>query len=583
MPLELALGLASIIFKKPLEGLYSQSNQKAKRYLKRFRDERTIQELRAKIGAIENVRTIATRNTLSLKNLYYPSRIITSTGSASVTSISDLDNGHHPHILISGTVGQGKSLLLKYLCLSEIDNNETLPIFIELRRIGESQNLTGLIKDQINCLQLTEDADDEFLNTALKTRAISLFLDGFDEVPSAYAQRTSDEIKLISNRFNSLKIIITSRPTDISQHLDQLAEFNHLKIQPLSNLDFSPFFQKIGVSDDVRSNLLSAIANSSSEIQELLTTPLMLTLLVSSCGGRSVLPDTLPDFYDALFSIMVSTHDETKPGYIREKSTGLSNTQLEGLFKTFCYASKTYEATSLSPAQFTSATKQAIKHNDLNCTPEQFRSDIINVACLMAKDGINTSFIHKSIQEYFTAAFISEITEDSAIEAIYTRIRTDIWNIWKQELSFLSQIDKQRCIKHYYIPSATSVLKFFEFNSSSKVGATKASIKKAVRILNIRIYTRDDKFRKSVPLDVAKEFAETEYMFKPFDGIDKIYKDFNIRDSPLIDQLNASANAQESIYRQIRKNLKALSEHKIELELSLEKNRTNLMELINIH
>ena len=583
MPAELAIGLASLIFKKPLEDLYNHSTSAGKRHLNRFLDSQAIHELKAKISEVDNVRTIATRGTSSLRSIYYPSRIKTSTGSAAIRSISDLDNSHDSHIVINGTVGQGKSVFLKFLCLTEIEKNETLPIFIELRRINQEVKLIDLIKDQISYLQISRRIDDSFVDLALRIRAVSLFLDGYDEIPSAYAQRTSNEIKSIASRFDKLKILITSRPTDISQHLDQLTGFNHLQLQPLTSVDFPPFLEKIGVNRDIRTTLLGAIENSPSEIRAILTTPLMLTLLVSSCGGRSVLPDTLSDFYKVLFSVMVSTHDETKPGYIREKATGLSSSQLEGLFKTFCYASKNFETTTLAPPQFEIAAREAIRLKQSTCTPEQFKSDIINVVCLMAKDGINTSFIHKSIQEYFTAAFISELDNDMASEEIYKIIQSNLWYSWKQELAFLQEIDKNRCIRYFHIPSITKILELFGYDAKSRDGASKKSIDDAARHYELRIENVDNRIQQLVPMNVINKLGYTEYFFAPFKGIDSIFKDFNIRESSLIDQLRPSAKAREALYERIRSNLKVLAIQLQSHEAFLAQGRADLMSLIGLH
>ncbi|MFP3454581.1 hypothetical protein R0K30_23565, partial [Bacillus sp. SIMBA_154] len=43
------------------------------------------------------------------------------------------------------------------------------------------------------------------------------------------------------------------------------------------------------------------------------------------------------EFYKALFSVLTSRHDKTKPGYKRQLSCDLNETQLQGVFEEFCY------------------------------------------------------------------------------------------------------------------------------------------------------------------------------------------------------------------------------------------------------
>lgn len=209
-------------------------------------------------------------------------------------------------------------------------------------------------------------------------------------------------------------------------------------IAPLSEKDHSGFFTKIGTPQETKERLLISIEKSNAQIKSLLSTPLMLTLLVLTCGQKQDLPDTLPEFYDSLFNLLSSMHDGTKPGFARQKATNLSNSDLEALFRAFSYASKEIIGkTSLNHTQFDNALTAALKITDLKCTNEGFKTDVTETICLMVKDGVDTTFTHKSIQEYYTASFIHRIEDDNIAKEVFKSIDGDNLYSWINELRFL--------------------------------------------------------------------------------------------------------------------------------------------------
>lgn len=97
--------------------------------------------------------------------------------------------------------------------------------------------------------------------------------------------------------------------------------------------------------------------------------------------------------------------------------------------------------------------------------PEAFAHDISKVACLMQQEGFEYHFIHKSVVEFHAAAFISRTTEDNACR-FYVGMTTGKWYKWQQELTFLSQIDRHRYLKHFYVPSALEAMRNFKIDDS---------------------------------------------------------------------------------------------------------------------
>ena len=84
-------------------------------------------------------------------------------------------------IVLQGTVGQGKSIFMRYLTSQEAKQGERIPLFYELRRLDDNETLTSALSKQINNW-ITEFKESDFDRVA-KTGKLALLLDGFDEVP----------------------------------------------------------------------------------------------------------------------------------------------------------------------------------------------------------------------------------------------------------------------------------------------------------------------------------------------------------------------------------------------------------------
>jgi hypothetical protein len=76
--------------------------------------------------------------------------------------------------------------------------------------------------------------------------------------------------------------------------------------------------------------------------------------------------------------------------------------------------------------------------------------DIVKITCLVLEEGEECKFIHKSVQEYYSACFIKG-QPDESVKRFYDHSLSK-WTSWSQELDFLSMIDKYRFLKWFFIP-----------------------------------------------------------------------------------------------------------------------------------
>ncbi|MDT7517843.1 NACHT domain-containing protein [Rhodoferax sp. TBRC 17660] len=446
--------------KSTLGIIADKAKPKVKEQLLKWKAPDLAEKLQENIRQIGKITTIASREASTIDEIYYPSRIkLGKSGSRVIAFASELVTGNSRVTLIIGTAGQGKSVFLRYLCLRDLDVQGNLPLFVELRKIDENKTLNSLLHEHLVSLGIGEEDPEEVLKALLKSGKAKIFLDGYDEISREYSLRTKAEITRLIRNYDKVNILITSRPGAISQHLGDSFEIHQCEVAPISPNEHDEFFQRIGVPLETKQRLLGAIGRSRAEIKILLSTPLMLTLLVKTCGAQQDLPDTLPEFYDSLFNVLASTHDGTKPGYVRQKATELGNTDLEMLFCAFSFASKElFKKNSLSQRQLEESFTNATRISDVRCSIEGFKTDVTETICLMVRDGLDTAFIHKSIQEYYAARFIHTLEDKEKAREILESIGTGSIFEWSSELQFLEDFKDKSFENVIGIPHAASLL-----------------------------------------------------------------------------------------------------------------------------
>lgn len=394
------------------------------------------------------IKTIWARDeAVPIDSFYYPSRLKKS--KKNINTIADLGA---PCVIIEGIVGQGKSILMRHLVMAELKNSElkALPLFVEFRNISPKKSLIQLLLDTLN--SLGANADNIALEHLLEKNRLSLFLDGYDELAPDLIKDTNFEIANLQARYPDLKIIISSRP---STDIQNLPGFKTKALAPLSSTDHQAFLRKLRV-DQVRiTEIIEAINQSPPEIKEAISTPLMLSIVVLVYKSANQIPPYLAEFFDVLFHVVFTQHDNRKDSFRRTHNSGLSEFELQELFEAFCFSvtQKGYGRT-LTKTKFNECFSLAIERKpNLKTTATKFQDDIVHVSCLLLEEGVGElTFLHKGILDFFTAAFASKIKKLSAAERFYTSASRNYIK-WKGALQFLSKIDTYRYNKFYLLCS----------------------------------------------------------------------------------------------------------------------------------
>jgi predicted NACHT family NTPase len=207
-----------------------------------------------------------------------------------------IDDVTYRYLVILGDPGSGKSTLLKYLALqwAKLSANDLslhpIHLLIELRKYNRSQDEKKCdnFLEFIECDSSRIDhLDKNILHEWLQAGRAVVMFDGLDEVFELEKRnRIVDQIHSFTQKYPTVKTIVTSRVIGYQQQRLKNADFHHFMLQDFEPEQIQDFIQKwhdLTLIDrlkkaDLLERLQQAIAASNS-IRELAGNPLLLTMM----------------------------------------------------------------------------------------------------------------------------------------------------------------------------------------------------------------------------------------------------------------------------------------------------------------
>lgn len=440
--------VAISLLKRPIDDLHLLADGDLKLKISALKSAAKTKALHKKLYETQRVKTIwHTDRPLSLSSFFYPVQIVRNDPiPPNPVRLKNLDPFKNNHNIVFGTVGQGKSIFMRYLLGGEIKTGTRIPMFVELRHVDGKTLKTYLVEKFSGLMGVA--FDEEIFSFFANHGKISMLLDGFDEVEPSNVSRLMQEIEELSFEYPGCKIILTSRPDSECRHL---TNFHAYKIQPLELDDLLGFYKKITKDNPFSGRIHAAIKASPTKIRELITTPLLATLLAISYRSAQKIPLGFAEFYNELFQILLIRHDASKLGWRRHRKSKIDDRQIQQIFEAFCFATRKKQLTSLEFETAYDIAVGSVGEVEFDAEPQSFLDDIKKITCLLVEEGNKLSFVHASVQEFFAARYIKTRT-DIVAKRFYGQVLDKKWQQWNEELNFLKQIDSHRAMKYFYIP-----------------------------------------------------------------------------------------------------------------------------------
>ena len=306
--------------------------------------------------------------------------------------------------LIVDTAGMGKSTLLKVLFINIVDNNQGIPIFIELRRINRENTIIDEIIDKLSSLH--KKYMREFITRSLESGKFFFLLDGYDEVKIDERSFVSNQILSLANRLSKNTFILSSRPQDSLKSFNTFFEYN---ISPLKKEEAYNLLKKYDSTGNTSKLLIEKIESEYYDIiREFLQNPLLCSLLYSAFDYRNTIPFKKHLFYRQVYDAFFESHDLTKSGaFVREKLSKLGTDDFHQVLRYLGYITYVNDETEFTKDEILNRIGGFAKLNStFEIDESNILKDLIRSVPLFKKDGIYYKWAHKSIQEYFAAQFI---------------------------------------------------------------------------------------------------------------------------------------------------------------------------------
>ena len=340
---------------------------------------------------------------------------------ATVLALAKISN----YIVITGTGGLGKSMMMRNLLLTSISSFSEagmIPLFVPLKDYSlENSDLFDYIYNTIpNERRRARISKEQYADLLLHNRII-LLLDGYDEIKSLCVQTFDNALKDFIHKYPNNMYIISSRPFEPNGIFKR---FLHLSLVPFSltqsiklieKLEFRP--DEPGIKEKFIQQLESTLYQTHTEFA---SNPLLLTIMLMTFEQFAEVPSKMHVFYREAYATLSQKHDASKGAYKRALKTGLSADRFADYFSEFCartYAEEKYEMTHKDITECFNKLNIRKRDENLKFTSDDFIYDLQNNLCLLYYESGKYHFTHRSFQEYFCALYFSK-QKDKALERI---------------------------------------------------------------------------------------------------------------------------------------------------------------------
>lgn len=363
-----------------------------------------------------------------------------------INNVTDISN----FVIVQGTGGIGKSTFLKHLFINEVSHKDLIPVFIELKDLNglNDYEICDFVFERLYDLGST--IDKKYMEYALKSGCFLFLLDGYDEILSEKKDVFFRKFESFCDRYSDNYFIITSRP------YSEFVEFQRFTVLSMCNLSkkqATSLIRKVEFDCDVKQRFIEALESRLyDKHRSFASNPLLLNIMLLTFDNYAEIPEKLHLFYSNAFETLYDKHDATKAGYRRELRCKMSKDLFKRVFSYFCFV--TYFQGKIEFAYdelVETLRKLKIDHVTFDIT--DYIYDLVNAICVLHRDGLRYKFTHRSFQEYFSAVFLKELSDQNMQTMGIKLIKKDVYRIADDEVfGMLRDMAEQRFEQNILLP-----------------------------------------------------------------------------------------------------------------------------------
>lgn len=418
----------------------------------------------------EKIKTLLYRHTA--KNIYSFYECVGLNKNGNIIDTTDVNNVLEisKKIIITGTGGIGKSVMMKHFFLNILQNTYYIPVLIELRGLNEfdekNVNLIDYIYNVMDTLKFK--LERKYFDYSLETGCYVILLDGFDEVKNEISKQVTNQIFALSKKYPDNHYILSSRPLEEFIGWNQ---FEELCAESLSKKQALSLINKIEYDQKIKENFYKELEdNLYDKYETFASNPLLLTIMLLTFENRASIPDKLNDFFEQAFTTLFHTHDATKGGYKRDIQSKLGYEDFKAVFSYFCFKSffnSDYKFSENKVLEYIGGAKQK-QIIEINFNSIDFLKDLTNSVCMLIHEGLEYRFSHRSFQEYFAALYTIQLDDIQQKRFLKLWLQSDVYRTTSNYFDMLYELEPSRFVKNVIVPGIRELKGMFEENGESE-------------------------------------------------------------------------------------------------------------------
>lgn len=368
-------------------------------------------------------------------------------------------NDREDKIIVDGTGGAGKSMLMRYLFVDTVFRNagDYVPVYMELSKIKVNSthkiDIRAFVRQSMDNYGKISLSDDVF-DYSLEQGGYVFLFDGFDEVKEDDADDVLDALQKFSAKYSNNAFIISSRER---LRLRSLSSFHIIHAKELSEEKAIKLAQKFPsdskiIKDKFCKNLKDSWFQTHREFAK---NPLLLTMMFITFRQNGDISNCLPDFYQDCFDALYNKHDAVhKVGFKRTFYCDISKREFQAVFSYFCFHTWRKEIYDFSEDEILNWLEKSLKKQNLSVSAEDYLKDLTESLCIITCEGHRYRFAHRSFQTYFAAKYTRTLSDQQ--QKTFLTDKFD-WNStilpWDNNyLDLLNQVDHERFLNNFIEP-----------------------------------------------------------------------------------------------------------------------------------
>lgn len=290
---------------------------------------------------------------------YKGKRISTST----VDNMMQISN----NIIVLGSGGTGKSMLMRHLFVNTQHRGSYIPVLVELRKMSNVDKSDSLLKMVHSCIEEFDvRLDQTQFEYSLRSGKYLLLFDGLDEVKEEIRDRVENLIQELSKKYPRNGFVVSSRKEGVD--FKELETYTVVKSLPLEKEQAVELINRIGRNDDKVKEFSELLSKELfKKHRDFASNPLLLTMMYITFVDNNIIPEHLTDFYEAAYDALYKRHDANKDGVFERdyKCKKLGEKEFKDLFSYFCFQSYFIQQYEFSKEEICEYIKNGIERLNL--------------------------------------------------------------------------------------------------------------------------------------------------------------------------------------------------------------------------